>query len=173
MEGRTAEREDGMSRLDSFIRRLEAQRACLDASRELIAGLPGPVLELGLGNGRTYDHLRCLYPDREIFVFERRPDAHPASMPDAAHLIVGELEETLPGALARLPGPAALVHSDIGTGDEARNAKVARWLAATLPPLVRPGGVVASDQALEGAAFLPHALPGALPAGRYFLYRRA
>ncbi|MGH6887075.1 MAG: class I SAM-dependent methyltransferase, partial [Geminicoccales bacterium] len=49
-----------MSRLDSFIRRLEAQRACLDLAAARIADLPGPVLELGLGNGRTYDHLREL-----------------------------------------------------------------------------------------------------------------
>ena len=51
-----------MSRLDSFIRRLEAQRACLALAAGRIGGLPGPVLELGLGNGRTYDHLRELLP---------------------------------------------------------------------------------------------------------------
>ena len=50
-----------MSRLDSFIRRLEAQRACLDRAAALIAGIDGAVLELGLGNGRTYDHLRELF----------------------------------------------------------------------------------------------------------------
>jgi hypothetical protein len=46
------------SRLDSFIRRLEAQRACLDWAAQEIAAVPGEVVELGLGNGRTYDHLR-------------------------------------------------------------------------------------------------------------------
>ena len=66
-----------MSRLDSFIRRLEAQRACLDRAAALVAGLAGPVLELGLGNGRTYDHLRALLPGRDIFVFERAVSAHP------------------------------------------------------------------------------------------------
>ena len=55
-----------MSRLDSFIRRLVAQRACLDHAAQLIGGLDGAVLELGLGNGRTYDHLRSLFPGREI-----------------------------------------------------------------------------------------------------------
>jgi len=53
-----------VSRLDSFIRRLEAQRACLDHAAGLIGGLDGVVLELGLGNGRTYDHLRSLFPSR-------------------------------------------------------------------------------------------------------------
>ncbi len=60
-----------MSRLDSFIRRMLAQRACLNWAAEAVAGIAGPVLELGLGNGRTYDHLRELLPEREIYVFER------------------------------------------------------------------------------------------------------
>ena len=67
-----------MSRLDSFIRRLEAQRACLDLAARRSPICRGPVLELGLGNGRTYDHLRELLPLREIFVFERDVRAHPA-----------------------------------------------------------------------------------------------
>ena len=47
-----------------MIRRLEAQRACLASAAEIVENLPGPFLELGLGNGRTYDHLRELAPDR-------------------------------------------------------------------------------------------------------------
>jgi hypothetical protein len=161
-----------MSRLDSFIRRLEAQRACLDASVALIAGVPGPILELGLGNGRTFDHLRCRHPEREIFVFERQPAPHPLCRPDQRHLIVGDIRVTLPGALAWLPGPAALVHNDIGSGDADANAEIAGWLAGALPPLVRPGGVVLSDQRLECALLAAEPLPAALPEDRYFLYRR-
>ena len=56
-----------MSRLERFILRLKAQRNCLDAAAALLAGLDGPILELGLGSGRTYDHLRDRFPDREIF----------------------------------------------------------------------------------------------------------
>ena len=63
----------GVSRLDSFIRRLQAQRACLDMAAGLIADIDGLVLELGLGNGRTYDHLRETLPGREIYVCERSP----------------------------------------------------------------------------------------------------
>ena len=51
-----------MSRLDSVIRRLRAQQACLERAAALIRGLPGPVFEWGLGNGRTYDHLCQLCP---------------------------------------------------------------------------------------------------------------
>ncbi|MFN7195418.1 MAG: class I SAM-dependent methyltransferase, partial [bacterium] len=35
-----------MSRLESFIRRLEAQRLCLDWAARAIAARPGAVLEL-------------------------------------------------------------------------------------------------------------------------------
>ena len=160
-----------MSRLDSFIRRLEAQRACLNASPALIEGLTGPILELGLGNGRTFDHLRSLYPDREIFVFERQPAAHPDCIPDPAHLILGDICATLPTVLARLPKRAALVHNDLGTGDARRNAELALWLARMLPPLLQPGGIVLSDQPLAHPSLHAEALPSPLPDGRYFLYR--
>ena len=95
-----------MSRLDSFLRRLTAQRDCLNRAAELVAGLAGPVLEVGLGNGRTYDHLRTILPGREIFVFDRHIDAHPDCIPDAGHMILGDFLETLPAANARIGRPA-------------------------------------------------------------------
>jgi hypothetical protein len=164
-------RRELLSRLDSFIRRLEAQRACLNLAARAIRGLPGPVLELGLGNGRTYDHLRELLPEREIFVFEREVAAHPASLPDPAHLIRGDIQSTLPAARALLPGPAALVHSDIGSGDAARNATLAAWLAATLPDLLAAGAWVIADQPLHSARLVPQPPPEGVARERYFLYR--
>ncbi len=166
------------SRLESFILRLKAQRNCLDAAVGLIAGLDGPILELGLGNGRTYDHLRQLFPDREIFVFERQPAPHPACMPDPAHLIVGDLEDTLPRAADRLlPAPAALVHSDIGSHDAARDERLAAWLAGVLPGLIRAGAVVASDRHLPSDDLVPLPLPSdesePVAVTGYFFYRRA
>jgi len=161
-----------MSRLDSFIRRMQAQRDLLDATPALIEGVDGPILELGLGNGRTYDHLRWRHPEREIFVFERQPAAHPSCVPDADHLIVGDIRDTLPRALERLPGPAALVHNDIGTGDPAINVEIAAWLADVLPRIMQHRAVIVSDQPLEHALLERLPLPGTLPAERYFLYRR-
>ena len=161
-----------MSRLDTHIRRLMAQRACLDALALAIADVPGPVAELGLGNGRTYDHLRERLPGRDIYVFERCPRAHPACIPDAEHLIVGDLEATLTEAECLLTTPAALLHSDIGTGDEARNAKLAAFLSIAIPPLVRAGGFVASDQELSHPSLVPWPLPDGVAPGRYYLYRR-
>ncbi len=160
-----------MSRLDSVIRRLEAQRACLNLVAEAIWDRPGPVLELGLGNGRTYDHLRETLPDREIFVFERAVAADSDCLPDAAHLLLGNLHETLPAAVARFGPSVALVHSDLGTGDTEVDGRLAAFLAARLPGLLRPGGVVISDQdmSLAGAVALP--LPEGVSPGRYFIYR--
>ena len=123
-----------MSRLDSFIRRLEAQRACLDRAAELIRDLDGFVLELGLGNGRTYDHLRSLFPDRAIYVCERQVAAHPDCVPPPERLILGDMRETLPAARTWLGGPIALAHLDAGTGDAAAN----RVLAGELLPLIVP-----------------------------------
>ena len=160
-----------MSRLDSFIRRLMAQRACLDLAAALVHDLPGPVLELGLGNGRTFDHLRELLPERAIFVFEREVRAHAASTPEPARLILGDIRDTLPAVRARLPGPAALAHSDLGTGDPACNGRLAGWLAGALPTLLADGAVVVCDQPLEDPRLMPLPPPEGVASGRYFLYR--
>ncbi len=162
-----------MSRLESNIERLLAQRDCLDLLCAQIEGVRGPVIELGLGNGRTFDHLRTRLPEREIFVFERQPAAHPDCTPDAEHLIVGDFFDTLPAGQSFLPAPAALLHSDIGTGDGARNARLAAWIAEVIPPLVAAGGYVASDQPLSDTRLVPIALPDTVVPGRYHLFRRA
>ncbi len=160
-----------MSRLDSFIRRLTAQRACLDAAAELVTGVPGVVLELGLGNGRTYDHLKEILGGREIFVFDRRVSANPASMPDEAHLILGDVTAQLPVAAQRFGRTAALVHSDIGTGVAARDAALAAELSPLLAALVAAGGCVVSDQQLSVASWRAVGLPDGVASGRYFMYQ--
>ena len=161
-----------MSRLDINIGRLEAQRACLNLAAEEIRDLPGPVLELGLGNGRSYDHLRELMPAREIFVFERDVAAHPDCIPDEDHLFRGDFRDTLAGAGERFSGQVALVHADIGSANLDRDAHLPAFLAGYLPGLLRPGGVVASDRDVdfEGARHL--ALPEGLVPGVYHLLRR-
>ncbi len=160
-----------MSRLDSFIRRMMAQRDCLDRAAELVSGLSGPALELGLGNGRTYDHMRKIMPGREIFVFDRQINAHPDCIPDADHLYLGSISETLPEAARRLGRSVALIHSDIGTGDEAANRELARWLGPALDRFLIPGAVVLSDQFFEVAGWAPLDLPAGVRPGRYFMYR--
>jgi len=160
-----------VSRLDSFIRRLEAQRACLEHAVELVRDLPGPVLELGLGNGRTYDHLRQLCPEREIHVFERQVAAHPDCVPDAARLFLGEIHETLPRALETFAGRVPLIHTDMGSGDAESNKRIAAFIAEHLPRLLTAGGVVIADQDVGFAGAEALEPPVGVKPGRYFLYR--
>jgi len=84
---------------------------------------------------------------------------------------LGDVRATLPQAHRRLPGPAALAHSDVGTGDAARNAELAAWLTGVLPPLLAAGAWVVSDQALRAPALAPQAPPEGIAPDRYFLYR--
>lgn len=159
------------SRLDQLIRRIKAQRACLNMAAGLISGMAGPILEFGLGNGRTYDHLRELFPARDIYVFERDVAAHPDCIPDEAHLLRGDFRDTVPGALKRIGAPAALVHGDIGSADAARDAALAAWLGQALRPLAAPGAVIISDRALGEAVWPAEPLPREVAPGDYFMYR--
>ncbi|MGE0745098.1 MAG: class I SAM-dependent methyltransferase [Rhodospirillales bacterium] len=159
-----------MSRLDSFIRRLAAQRACLDHAARIVGGRPGVVLEIGLGNGRTYDHLRTLMPGRDIFVFDRQVNAHPDCIPYAAYLYLGDFRDTLARAASSIGAHAVLAHCDIGSGDDAANAALASAVAPLLAPLLADGAVVASDQPLSDPALASVHLPSGVVAGRYHLY---
>ena len=161
-----------MSRLDSFIRRLQAQRACLDRAAELVRGVDGFVLELGLGNGRTYDHLRSLFPDRAIYVCERRVAAHPDCVPPADKLILGDMRESLAAARGRLGGHVALAHLDVGTGDAAANLALAAELTPKIVPLLCAGAVLAADPPIESRDLETLPLPDGVAPGRYHLYRR-
>lgn len=159
-----------MSRLESAIRRLEAQRDCINWAAGRVAGKTGHILELGLGNGRTWDHLRETFPDREIYVFDRQIGAHPDCIPDDNHMFLGDITESLPRALARLGRNAILAHSDIGTGDSARNQNLAATIAPLLALLMLPGGVVLSDQPLPLAGWAELSPPPPIEAGRYYIY---
>jgi hypothetical protein len=161
-----------VSRLDSFIRRLEAQRACLDRAVELVHGVDGFVLELGLGNGRTYDHLRELFPKRDIYVCERRIAAHPDCIPPDDRLLLGDLRETLPAARGWMADRVALAHLDAGTGDAAANQALAAELMPLIVPLLCIGGVLASDPVMDCPELAGLPLPEGVAPGRYHLYRR-
>ena len=60
-----------MSRLDSMLRRFTAQRDGLNWAAGLIEGMEGDALDMGLGNGRTYDHMREIMPERRLWVMDR------------------------------------------------------------------------------------------------------
>lgn len=160
-----------MSRLDTFINRMSAQRDILNhVAHDL--GLPaeGPVLEVGLGNGRTFNHLRELFPDRRIVAFDRAMNAHKSSVPADENLVLGEINET--GKTFGGAG-AALVHADIGTGYDDKDAITLSWLPQMVVDMLRPGGVAVSGLPLahKDLSELPR-LP-TVSEGRYFMYRKA
>jgi S-adenosyl-L-methionine methyltransferase len=160
-----------VSRLDSFIRRLKAQRACLDLAAHLVRELDGDVLELGLGNGRTYDHLRHLFPDRKIYVCERRIAAHPDCVPPAELLLLGDMRDTLQAARQLLGRRVALAHLDPATGDGPASLALAAELAPLIMPLLRPAGMFVSEPAITRDELSPVPLPESVAPGRYHLYR--
>ena len=161
-----------MSRLDSFIRRLNAQRSCIDQALRLVEHMPGPFLELGLGNGRTYDHLRQAAPDRDIFVFDRKVAAHPDSQPPGSFMIVGDFSETLGQIAARLSGTAVLAHCDIGSGHPIADQALAKDIGPKISGLMADHGVVLSDQCFEVLDWQKCDLPEGVREGRYYVYRK-
>jgi len=165
-------RKVALTRLEKLLYRLEAQRAVLAWAFEQIAGRNGVVFELGLGKGRTFDHLRRHLPERQIWVFERDVDAIPDCRPDPAYLIEGDMALTLPAAAQRFRGQVVLAHSDVGSFDHERNIAMAKLVSAELPPALAPGGLVLSDLPLDlgGAQRLP--LPAGARQDRYFIYRQ-
>jgi hypothetical protein len=162
-----------ISRLEKLLYRLEAQHACLAWAFEQIKDRPGIIFELGLGHGRTYDHLRRHLPDRDIYVFERQIDSYPDCTPEPARLILGELAQTLPEAGKNFAGQVMLAHSDVGSFDAARNSAMSELVSRTLPPSLAQGAIVLSDLPLSiaGAVRLP--LPRGAREDRYYIYRFA
>ncbi|MDB5524002.1 MAG: S-adenosyl-L-methionine methyltransferase [Rhizobium sp.] len=159
-----------MSRLDSFIRRLSAQRDILNEMRDRLDGIAGPIMELGLGNGRTYDHLRQLFSDRRIVAFDRAARSFSSSTPDLDNLVVGEIKDTVTDFLGV---GAALAHADIGTAHEDLDAVTLTWLPEAMAGLLRSGGFAVSGLPLEHSGLIAMPVPASVPEGRYFLYRRA
>lgn len=162
------------TRLDRFINRLLAQRSCLNDAAARLSSMPGPLLELGLGNGRTYSHMRALWPDRDIYVFERRYEPHPDSVPPENCLILGDFRDTIPAAAHRLGAPAVLVHADFGSANTEATLRMGEFLAQHIPPLLAKGGYVLTDQPLAlGQDFARLPLPVGCPPGTYHYWRKS
>ena len=87
-----------MSRLDSFIRRMSAQRDIIDHVRDNVPLLPtGAILEIGLGNG---------YPDKDAITLTWLPDIVSAALaPDGVAISGLPLEHP---SLAPLPIPSSV-----------------------------------------------------------------
>lgn len=160
-----------MSRLDSFIRRLTAQRDILNhVQADLDLPVQGAVMEIGLGNGRTFNHLRELFPERRIVAFDRAMGAHASSVPDEKDLVIGEIAET---AQSYIGIEASLVHADIGTGYPEKDAVTLTWLPQLVAGMLAKGGIAVSGLPLEEKSLNSIPVPDSVPEDRYFLYRKA
>lgn len=165
------------SRLDRMIARLLTQRACLDAAIGLVTGIEGAVVEIGLGKGRTYSHLRARLPDRRIYAFDRDVHAPPDSRPADDAIFLGDFRETLLRAEAVVRAPAALIHADIGTEKRRGDDELARFVGARVAPLLASGGILLGDRDMApgGCERLetPRVdLPEGISPWDYFLFRR-
>lgn len=160
-----------MSRLDSFIRRMTAQRLLLDEAALLVAAIPGPVLDLGLGAGRTFDHLCMLFPDRRVFAFDVSPNVAFGAQPEPERMVLGDIRETLALALPRIGARAALIHNDLGSADAVGNAIVASWLAPAILAVARHDAIVVTSFPLAFSGAVALSLPAGVAADRYHILR--
>ena len=128
-----------MSRLESFRRRLTAQIDGLNWAMDAVRDVPGDVLDLGLGNGRTYDHLRA-YSGKRVWVVDRVLQCHPSSVPPAEDFLQGDADVMMQ-RLVDQDVRLALIHSDLGTGDKASSAQLHLDLSPLIAALLAPGGV--------------------------------
>lgn len=104
-----------MSRLDSVIRRLQAQRACLDRACEMSSN------HNGVNN------------------------AHSCCVPADDHIFLGDLDHTLHQAIDTIGRDVVLVHSDVFTGYTDVDVWVATMMAECLPALMKPDCLILSD----------------------------
>ncbi|MGR3621340.1 class I SAM-dependent methyltransferase [Pseudophaeobacter sp.] len=157
-----------MSRLDSMLRRFTAQRDGLNWAAKEIAGVDGDVLDMGLGNGRTYDHLREILSDRRVWVIDRVLQCHPSCVPPEADFLQGEAEPML-NRLADEGHKIVLAHYDFGFGVKEQDVAEAAAMSPVIASVMTQGGIIVSGQPLVGFEELDG--PAGIPEGRYLFYR--
>ncbi|MGC3938673.1 class I SAM-dependent methyltransferase [Roseobacter sp. EG26] len=157
-----------MSRLESMRRRLSAQIDGLNWAAEAIGDIGGDVLELGLGNGRTYDHLRQQLPTRRIWVIDRVLQPHPSCVPPEENFLLGEADDML-RELGRRGQKFALAHYDFGFGIKDLDVKEGARLSPLIAPLMVSGGLLVSQQPLTG--FTKISGPDTIDPERYLFFR--
>jgi len=165
------------SRLERMIARLVTQRALLDYAATLVQDIDGPILEIGLGKGRTYSHLRRLFPQRPIWAFDFEVHAPSHSQPAPDRIFLGDFRESLQTCWDRIDDPAAFVHADIGTESRKADAALAQFVGGVMAQHLAPGGYLLGDRDMAADGLVACDLPATpLPAGisawPYFLYRR-
>ena len=160
-----------MSRLEDLTHRFLTQQAALNRAIELIGDLDGIVVELGLGKGRSFDHLRERLPGRDIYVFDYELSCESELAPPPAFCVFGDIAETLPDFCRRFAGQAALIHSDIGTRHREADMPLVNFVADHLTVLIRKDGVIASDRPMVGKAWVALPWVREMTHFPYYMYR--
>lgn len=165
------------SRLERMIARLVTQRALLNHVAERVDARPGPILEIGLGKGRTYTHLKKLFPDRRIWAFDFEIHAPAHSQPPAAAVFLGDFRESLQSCWATIDAAPVFMHADIGTESRKADAALARFVGAVAAEKLSPGGYLLGDRdmAADGLASVAPPdvpLPDGIAPWPYFLLRK-
>lgn len=161
-----------ITRLEKTYYRLQAQILCFDWAFDQIESTPGVIMEIGLGLGRTYQHIKSHLPDREMIVFERDVHSYEDCTPPENEIILGDFTATLVENTDRYKGKVALINSDVGSFDKQSNREKAALLSRLLPPYLGNNAIVLSDLelTLQGCTVLT--LPGNARKDSYHLYRK-
>lgn len=161
-------------RLTRMIDRLSAQRAHLDYAVRSTQDIPGCVLDVGLGKGRTYDRLRTIAPMRDVHAFDMTIHCPPDVVPPPQFIWLGDFRHTL----HRFAGErglccAAVVHADIGSDDRAADQVLASAIAPLLHALTAPGAIVLSDRELSMEGCMREHPELSSSPWPYYVYRKA
>lgn len=156
-----------MSRLESFRRRLTAQIDGINWAIEETKNVNGDILEMGLGNGRTYDHLRE-NADRRIWVIDRILQCHPSCVPPEDDFLKGEADAMLE-RLANDGAQIAFAHYDFGFGVKEKDVEEGGRLSPLIKAVMVSGGMIVSQQPMVG--FTQIQGPKTIVGDRYHFYR--
>ena len=148
------------------MRRLAAQRDGLEWATERTKNMTGDALDMGLGNGRTYDHMREI-SDRHIWVIGRVLQCHPSGIPPKADFLEGEAEAML-DKMAADGTQIVLAHYDFGFGVKEKDVAEAVRLSPAIARIMAPGGIIVSGQPLVGFTALDG--PSTVAKDRYQFY---
>ena len=161
-----------MSRLEDLISRFTAQKTHLDRAFSICHSQPGLALEVGLGSGRTFDHLRENLPDHQLFAFDYRVETHPGCEPSESQQVLGDISKTLPKFANDHTNQAILIHLDIGTKKYKDDIERYKKFIPSVFSMLMKGGVLVSDRPVEHSHLKP--LPDLKDQGswKYFSYSK-
>lgn len=138
-----------MSRLEGFIRRMEAQKAHIDRAVSFLKE-PNTIFEFGIGAGRTLDHLVQSFPKTPIFAFENDEQCL-NNIPSNSNVtpVLGDIFLNLPIYAEQYARRTSLIHVDIGGAFNEQNKNITKRLTPYFLSLLSPSGILISSIAVE------------------------